>query len=100
MTDIIKAQKDKPIFNKYKLLLLSILFDIIGLASYIIPGAGEIVDLFWAPLSAILLYRMYPGNIGKVASIIGFIEEAIPGLDFIPTFTITWIYSFLICNTK
>ena len=77
MTDIIKAPKDKPIFNKYKLLLLSILFDIIGLASYIIPGAGEIVDLFWAPLSAILLYRMYPGNIGKVASIIGFIEGII-----------------------
>ncbi len=100
MSDIIKAPKDKTIFNKYKLLLLSILFDSIGLTSYIIPGAGEFIDIIWAPISAVLLYKMYPSKIGKVASIIGFIEEAIPGLDFIPTFTITWIYSFLFCNAK
>lgn len=95
MTEIIKKTNQAKTQNKFKLLILGILFDLIGMMSYIIPGAGEFIDIVWAPMSAVLLYKMYPGKIGKVASIIGFIEEAIPGLDFIPTFTITWIYSFI-----
>ena len=95
MTEIIKKTNQAKTQNKFKLLILGILFDLIGMMSYIIPGAGEFIDIVWAPMSAVLLYKMYPSKIGKVASIIGFIEEAIPGLDFIPTFTITWIYSFI-----
>ena len=35
---------------------------------------------------------MYAGKIGQVSGVINFVEEAAPGLDFIPTFTLTWIY--------
>ena len=39
---------------------------------------------------------MYKGTVGKVAGIFGFLEEIIPMLDFIPTFTITWVYTYII----
>ena len=74
--------------EKIKLLILSLLLDLIGMIPFI--------DIIWAPISGFLLSKMYKGNTGKVAGIIGFIEELIPGTDFIPTFTITWIYTYII----
>ncbi|MBQ4819108.1 hypothetical protein [Aquimarina sp. MMG016] len=82
--------------NKYKKLGLSLLFDGLGMASYIIPGIGEFADILWAPLSGWLMTRMYKGNIGKAAGAITFIEEALPGLDIIPTFTIMWVYTYVL----
>ncbi|MFH4965820.1 hypothetical protein V8G69_12535 [Gaetbulibacter sp. M235] len=79
--------------NKYKKLLLSILFDAIGYVSYLIPGIGELSDIIWAPLSAWIMTKLYKGTSGKVAAVINFAEEALPGFDFIPTFTLMWIYS-------
>ena len=76
-------------------LVLGLLFDGIGLLSFTVPLVGESFDLIWAPLSAFLIYRMYPGVVGKTAAIISFIEEAMPFLDFIPTFTLTWLYRYL-----
>lgn len=74
--------------KKYKLLLLSIVFDGIGMLSFVIPFIGEFSDVVWAPLSAFLIYRMYKGTAGKIAGVISFIEEAgIFGTDFLPTFT-------------
>ena len=83
--------------KKYKLLWLSILFDGIGMLSFVVPFIGEFSDVIWAPLSAYLIYQMYHGIEGKVASIVSFIEEAgILGTDLLPTFTLTWIYKYLI----
>jgi hypothetical protein len=79
---------------KKKHLILSLFFDLVGMMSYLIPFSGEIIDLFWAPIAGILLMKMYNGILGKVAGIIGFIEEFIPFLDFIPTFTIAWFYNY------
>ncbi len=73
-------------------LIFSILLDILGMTSFVIPGIGEFSDVIWAPLSYWLMTRMYPGKIGQVSGIISFVEEAAPGLDFIPTFTLTWLY--------
>ncbi|WP_370425115.1 hypothetical protein [Tenacibaculum dicentrarchi] len=81
--------------NKYIKLALSLLFDAIGLLSYAIPGLGEFSDMFWAPASAYLMTKMYKGNKGKVAAAVSFIEEAIPGLDIIPTFTIMWLFTYI-----
>ncbi|MFD2823628.1 hypothetical protein ACFS5M_08100 [Lacinutrix iliipiscaria] len=78
--------------NKYKLLALSIVLDIIGLIPFI--------DLVWAPLSGYIMTRLYKGEMGKYAGIFTFIEEIIPGLDFIPTFTIMWFYTNVIKKTK
>jgi len=85
--------------SRGSLLLLSIIFDTIGYLSFIIPGFGEITDVVWAPLSGYLMLQMYQGNVGKVGGAISFIEEALPIVDVIPTFTIVWIYTF-ISNSK
>lgn len=87
--------------EKYKLLLLGILIDALGVvsSSWIFPIFGDITDVIWAPLSAYMMTRLYKGKAGKIAGVVTFIEEAIPGLDIIPSFTIMWIYTFLI-DTK
>ena len=38
---------------------------------------------------------MYEGEAGKIASIVVFVEEILPISDFIPTFTLMWIYTFV-----
>jgi hypothetical protein len=73
-------------------LILSIALDLIGMLSYAIPVIAEFTDIIWAPISAFILSMMYKGSIGKIGGIVSFIEEIVPGLDFIPTFTLTWMY--------
>jgi hypothetical protein len=70
-------------------LLLCILMDLLGLASYAVPLLGEVSDVIWAPISAIIFYRMFGGPLGAFGSVFNLIEELFPGLDFIPTFTIS-----------
>lgn len=81
--------------NKYLKLVISLLLDAIGYVSFIIPGLGEFSDIIWAPISAYLMINMYKGNKGKIAAAVTFIEEAMPGLDVIPTFTLMWIYTYV-----
>ena len=42
-------------------LLVSILIDLIGVLTYAVPAIGEVGDLAWAPISALLIYNLY-GN--------------------------------------
>ncbi|WP_299839248.1 hypothetical protein [uncultured Tenacibaculum sp.] len=86
--------------NKYQKLILSIFFDLVGYASFIIPFLGEVIDIFWAPASAYILTKMYKGNKGKIAGAISFIEEILPGLDIIPTFTLMWLYTYVFTAKK
>ncbi len=86
--------------NKYQKLALSLLFDAIGYVSYIIPGLGELFDVVWAPASAYLMTKMYKGDKGKIAAVVTFIEEAMPGLDIIPTFTLMWLYTHIFSSSK
>ncbi len=80
----------------YRNLILGIAFDAIGMLSFAIPFVGEFSDVVWAPLAGYLMTRMYKGTVGKIGGIIAFIEEALPFTDVIPTFTLTWIYTYLI----
>jgi len=73
--------------NKFKKLAMSLVFDAIGFVPFL--------DIVWAPLSAYLMAKMYPGKKGKIAAAISFVEEALPFLDFIPTFTIMWFYTYI-----
>ena len=82
--------------NKYKKLALGIVLDALGYVSFLIPGIGEFSDIVWAPIAAWLMSKMYKGNSGKIAAAITFIEEAMPGLDIIPTFTLMWLYTFVL----
>lgn len=81
--------------SKTRKLALGILFDALGYVSIIFP----FFDLVWAPAAAYLMTKMYKGNSGKIAGVITFIEEALPVLDVIPTFTIMWFYTFVFKGT-
>ncbi|WP_343667306.1 hypothetical protein [Chitinophaga sp.] len=72
-------------------LWICILMDLIGCASYAVPVLGEVSDVIWAPISAIIFYRMFGGSMGAFGGVFNFMEELFPGLDFIPTFTLSWI---------
>lgn len=85
---------------KYRNLFLGLLFDGIGMLSFMIPGIGEFSDVIWAPLAGWLMTRMYKGKIGQAAGVVTFVEELVPGLDIIPTFTIMWLYTYLISKDK
>lgn len=77
--------------SKYRKLVLGILFDAFGYISIIFPP----FDFVWAPASAWLMIKLYKGKKGKVAAVISFVEEALPFLDVIPTFTLMWIYTYV-----
>lgn len=79
--------------NKYKKLLISIILDIIGFIP--IP----VLSIIWAPISGYIMTKMYKGTKGKVAGVVSFLEELLP-LDVIPTFTIMWIYSYVLFKPK
>ena len=81
---------------KTRNLILGLLFDAIGMLSFAIPGIGEFSDVIWAPLAGFLMTWMYKGTVGKVAGVFTFLEEIIPFTDIIPSFTLTWIYTYLI----
>ena len=68
-------------------LIVSILIDLIGMSTYVLPVAGEGADVGWAPVSAALIFWLYGSGIFAAA---GFAEEILPGLDFVPTATIAW----------
>lgn len=86
--------------DKKRFLVLGLLFDAIGMASFMIPGIGAFSDIIWAPVAAWLMSKMYKGKIGQAAGVITFIEEIIPGMDIIPTFTIMWVYTFVLKKKK
>ena len=73
-----------------KRLIYGVLCDLLGMVSIIFP----LFDFVWAPLSAYIMTRMYPGKEGKVAAVVSFIEEALPAVDIIPSFTLMWIYTY------
>lgn len=82
--------------DKKTKLILSLIFDGIGMLSYIVPIFAESLDVIWAPISGLLLVIMYKGAVGKIAGLFGTVEELIPLTDIIPTFTITWFYTYII----
>jgi hypothetical protein len=86
--------------NKNRNLILGIVFDAIGMLSFSIPLIGEFSDVVWAPMAGFLMTWMYKGRVGKVGGIFTFLEEIIPFTDFIPSFTLTWIYNYWIKKEK
>ena len=79
--------------NKWWKLALSILIDLIGLLSFLIPLLAEVIDVFWAPLSALLIFQLYGSSL---LSGIAVIEESLPFTDIIPTATIGWLCQFTV----
>ncbi|HLP05671.1 MAG TPA: hypothetical protein VK152_09605 [Paludibacter sp.] len=73
-------------------LLFCLAMDALGLASLLVPFLGEWTDIVWAPISAFIFYKSFGGKTGKLGSLLDFTEEILPFADFIPTFTLAYIY--------
>lgn len=73
--------------KKFKL-ISSIFIDLIGVTTYLIPGIGEAGDLLWAPISACLIFMLFPHR--KKKAISGLVEEGLPFTDFVPTAYLAW----------
>ncbi len=88
--------------SKYKLLFYGLIIDAVGIltSSWVLPVIGDFADIIWAPLTAWLMTRFYKGNAGKIAGVATFVEEIIPGLDIIPSFTLMWFYTYVISKSK
>jgi hypothetical protein len=75
-------------------LIFCIIMDIIGYASFAIPGLAEISDIIWAPISAFIFFKAFGGWKGAFGGVFNFVEEILPFTDFIPTFTIMWVWQY------
>ncbi|OXG02761.1 hypothetical protein BC749_102326 [Flavobacterium araucananum] len=80
--------------DRVRKLLVGVLLDGIGMISFTIPLLGEFSDVIWAPIAAFIMTRMYKGRVGRVASVLTFVEEILPFTDVIPSFTLTWFYTY------
>lgn len=74
-------------------LTFCLIMDLLGSATFLLPGLGEWFDILWAPVSAMLFFNSFGGKVGRIGSIINFAEEILPFTDFIPTFTIAYLYN-------
>ena len=77
--------------KKQPSLAFCVVMDVLGFATYAIPGLGELGDIIFAPLSAIIFYFMFGSWKG---ALFNFTEEILPGTDFIPSFTIMWLWNY------
>jgi len=76
--------------HKQPSLIFCLVMDAIGCISYFLPGIGEFSDAIWAPVSGFIFYLCFRGWSGAAGGFFNFIEEILPGTDFIPSFTIMW----------
>src|SRR5215212_1150089 len=90
-----KKQTAIPVVSaKMPSLAACLVMDFLGCATYAVPFFGEFLDILWAPVSAFIFFRMFGGVRGFFGGAFNFFEELMPGLDFIPTFTITWLLQY------
>jgi len=80
---------------KNKMFLKGLAYDLAGMATVAIPLIGPFLDIIWAPYAAKKMREMYPGRNGKLASVLVFIEEILPGTDIIPSFTLMYLYTYV-----
>lgn len=75
---------ENPIFK----LVSAIVIDVFGYFSFAMPFIGEVSDLIWAPISAVLIFLLFQD---PFLSVVGFGEEALPFTDIVPSATIAWL---------
>ncbi|XRB07895.1 hypothetical protein NFJ02_33g84460 [Pycnococcus provasolii] len=73
-------------------LALCVLIDLAGDSSFLLPGLGELSDGVYAPIEAFALNSLFSsGALGGI----GFVEEALPFSDALPTATVAWMLQTL-----
>ena len=77
-------------------LVVCLVIDGLGDSSFLFPGLGELSDAAYAPLEAFLLGQLFQSN---AISGVGFVEEALPFTDILPTATIAWLLENFFADT-
>jgi hypothetical protein len=80
--------------RKQPSIIFCVLMDLVGYATYTVPVLGELGDIIWAPLSAIIFFTTFGSWKGVLGGVFNFVEELLPGTDFIPSFTIMWFLQY------
>lgn len=75
-------------------LMFCLVMDLLGYLSYAIPFLTEIADVVWAPVSGIIFYNTFGGWRGAFGGLFNFVEEVLPGTDFVPSFTVMWLWGY------
>ncbi|KAL7535737.1 hypothetical protein ACHAWF_007716, partial [Thalassiosira exigua] len=70
-------------------LFLCIGIDVLGSANEAVPLVGELVDVVYAPMAALLLRQLFSGS--NVVFLLEFAEEILPFTDILPLATICWV---------
>ena len=89
-----KSKSAAPVQQALPSLGACLVMDILGCVFVMIPIIGPFIEMLFAPISAIIYFRMFGVRRGWFGGIFNFVEELIPGLDFIPTFTISWFVQY------
>ena len=77
-------------------LVVCLAIDGLGDSSFLFPGLGELSDGVYAPLEAFLLSQLFQSN---AISGIGFVEEALPFTDVLPTASLAWVVENFFSDT-
>lgn len=75
-------------------LVVSLLIDLVGSSSYLLPVVGEGLDIAWAPIQTILVMAMY-NDVTPNLKYVSFVEEILPFTDIVPAATIGFLYEFV-----
>jgi hypothetical protein len=70
-------------------LALCVLIDVVGSSSELLPIVGEVTDVVWAPIAALLTRNLFYGS--NVVLILEFAEEILPFTDILPLATLCWV---------
>ena len=81
--------------NMWGRLLVSLLVDALGSASYLLPGVGEIVDVAWAPIQTVFIMALYDETSPNL-KYLSFIEELLPFTDIVPSASIGWLAEYAV----
>ena len=84
-----KLNDKPPPTLDFSKLLLCIFIDILGSANEAIPLVGELVDVIYAPIAALLLRQLFFGS--NIVFLLEFAEEILPFTDVLPLATICWV---------
>lgn len=93
-TPVSVARLILPTKSLWGKLVVSLIIDLLGSASYLLPVVGEGLDIAWAPLQTIAIMAMYDRTSPNL-KYVSFVEEILPFTDIVPTATIGFLLEFV-----
>ena len=74
----------------YPTLLACMILDAVSLLGLAMGQYQALFKIIWAPIAALVYFRLYGGKLGFFGGATSFLEESTGYGYIIPTFTITW----------